>query len=113
MSFFDKIFGSKSQKTSAVKILDSEAFKNAISKGNVQLIDVRTPEEYNNAHIGSAKNIDFYSGKFNVEFNKLDKELAIYIYCKSGNRSKQTADKLSNMGFMEIYDLQGGILNYN
>ena len=46
---------------------------------NLQLIDVQTPEEYKEAYIGSAKNIDFYSGKFNVEFNKLHKELLIYI----------------------------------
>lgn len=112
MSFFSRIFGSRSEKPSNIKILDVEAFKNAITKANVQLVDVRNPQEYEEGHILEAINIDFYSGKFNVEFNKLEKEEPIYIYCKSGNRSKQTANKLANMGFTEIYDLAGGILNY-
>ncbi len=112
MSFFSRIFGSHLEKSSTLNILDAKTFKNAITKDNVQLVDVRTSQEYEEGHIFDAINIDFYSGKFNVEFSKLEKEEPIYIYCKSGNRSKQTANKLANMGFVEIYDLAGGILNY-
>lgn len=113
MTLFSTLFGAKAQQNDSIKILDAQTFKDSISNKKVQLIDVRTPEEYKSGHIKDAINIDFFSGKFNVEFNKLDKEKPVYIYCRSGSRSRQTANKLAAMGFKEIYDLKGGILNYN
>ncbi len=112
MSIFSFLFGSKQSKDSAIKRISASEFKEKINQKNVQLIDVRTPSEYKSGRIGKAKNIDFYSGKFNVEFNKLNKNEPIYLYCRSGNRSRQTAKKLEAMGFKEIYDLKGGIMSY-
>lgn len=112
MALFSSIFGVKAQQNDAYKVLDVKTFKDSTANKKVQLIDVRTPEEYKSGHIGDARNIDFYSGKFTTEFNKLDKQKPVYIYCRSGNRSKQTGKKLSAMGFKEIYDLKDGILNY-
>ena len=113
MTLLSSIFGIKAQQNDAIKILDVQTFKDSISGKKVQLIDVRTPSEYNSGHIKDAKNIDFFSGKFNIEFNKLDKEKPVYIYCRSGSRSKQTANKLSAMGFKEIYDLRGGFMAWS
>lgn len=113
MTLFSSIFGVKAQENQSYKVLEVQTFKDSIINKKVQLIDVRTPDEYKSGHIEYAENIDFYSGKFTTEFNKLDKEKPVYIYCRSGSRSKQTADKLSAMGFKEIYDLKGGILNYD
>ena len=113
MTLFGSILGVKAQQIDAYKILEVQVFKDSISHKKVQLVDVRTPEEYNSGHIKDAENIDFYSGIFTTEFNKLDKEKPVYIYCRSGSRSKQTATKLSAMGFKKIYDLKGGILNYD
>lgn len=113
MSLLNCIFGKKSKKKTSIHLLDVATFKHAVSNTKVKLIDVRTAEEYSSGHIKNAQNIDFYSGKFNVEFEKLDKNDPVYIYCRSGGRSRQTADKLYAMGFKEIYDLKGGFLNYN
>ena len=41
-------------------------------------------------------------------FEKLDMSKPVYIYCRSGARSRKAAHKLADMGFKEIYDLQGG-----
>ena len=112
MSIFTALFGANQTQSKVIHLLSSEQFKAQIKNKNVQLIDVRTPSEFEEGHIEGAKNIDFFSGKFNVEFDKLDKEQPVYIYCKSGNRSRQTANKLAEKGFKEIYDLEGGILNY-
>ena len=113
MSIFLSVFGAKAQENNTIKILDVQTFKDSISNNQVQLIDVRTPDEYNSGYIKDAKNVDFYSLDFNDAFKKLDKEKPVYIYCRSGNRSGQAAIKLSTMGFKKIYDLKGGILNYN
>ena len=110
---FTSFFGCKGQETATIKILDVQTFKDSVIGKEVQLIDVRTPAEYEAGYIDDAKNIDFFAANFQDEFNKLNKEEPVYIYCKSGNRSGQSAAKLKDMGFKEIYDLQGGILNYN
>ena len=95
-----------------IKVLDVKVFNDSIQQKDVQLIDVRTPSEFNLGHLEGAKNIDFYSQDFKTEFDLLDKEKTIYIYCKSGNRSGQTANKLLEMGFKQIYDLKGGYLKW-
>ncbi|WP_435412960.1 rhodanese-like domain-containing protein [Psychroserpens mesophilus] len=112
MSFLSAIFGTKSPQNDCITVLSPNDFQSQVEGKNVQLIDVRTPNEFKSGHIKGAKNIDFFSGRFNVEFNKLNKDKPVYVYCRSGSRSRQTANKLANMDFKEIYDLKGGILNY-
>lgn len=112
MSLFTTLFGSSNTKSNIIEALSSEDFKAQTENKEVQLIDVRTPKEFKSGHIKGAKNIDFYSGKFNVEFNKLNKNQAVYVYCRSGSRSRQTSKKIEAMGFTEIYDLKGGVLKY-
>lgn len=113
MSIFSTLFGSSTQQNKAIQVLTAADFKAQTDKKNVQLIDVRSAGEFKSGHIKRAKNIDFFSGSFSEEFSKLDKEKAVYLYCRSGSRSKQSSKKLAAMGFTEIYDLKGGILNYN
>ncbi|MBT8259029.1 MAG: rhodanese-like domain-containing protein [Bacteroidia bacterium] len=111
MSFLSKIFG-KSPRSEQVHLLTPIEFRNQISSGNVQLVDVRTPLEYRRGHITDAINIDFYSSDFFKQLEKLDKFRPIYLYCRSGVRSRRAAEKLAILEFEEIYDLKGGILNW-
>ena len=106
------LFGGKYPDNECIELLSSEEFKSKILNKKVQLIDVRTSREYNAGHIKGAKNIDFYSGKFKTEFNKLNKDKPLYIYCRTGSRSRHAANKLVEMGFNEIYDLKGGIVRW-
>lgn len=112
MSLLSVLLGSKNRVNDDVRLLSPIEFKSQVEGKDVQLVDVRTPKEFAQKHIEGAINIDFYSGKFNIEFNKLNKEKAVYLYCRSGSRSRQTSNRLAAMGFKEIYDLQGGILKY-
>lgn len=113
MSFISALFGKKETQNDSIKVLTPMEFKQKIEGQKTQLVDVRTLKEFNSGHIKGAKNIDFFSGKFHVEFDKLNKEKPVYVYCRSGSRSRQTSKKLLAMGFTMIYDLHGGILNYN
>jgi len=81
--------------------------------GDIQLIDIRTPGEYTGGYIEGAININFFDSDFNAQMAKLNKDKELYIYCRSGNRSGKAAKRLKNQGFTKIYDLQGGILNWN
>lgn len=112
MSIFSFLFGKKTQNNTNIKVLNPLDFKNKITGKKVQLVDVRTPKEFKQGAIKKAINIDFFSGTFNVKFDKLNKEEALYIYCRSGGRSRQTSKKLAKRGFTEIYDLKGGFLNW-
>lgn len=115
MSFLSSLFGTKPS-SDRIKVLSPADFKQAIQNSNKkkQLIDVRTPSEFKSGHITGAINIDFFnSSNFTNAIQKFDKENAIYLYCRSGNRSSNAARKLENMGFKEIYDLQGGFMRWN
>lgn len=102
----------QAQQDTAIHILEVTTFKDSIAQPKVQLVDVRTPEEFEAGHIENALNIDFFSEHFSANFEKLDKDKPVYIYCKSGNRSGKAAIKLEELGFKKIYDLKGGFLNY-
>ena len=95
-------------------LLDYKEFKKQVENTNVQLFDVRTPEEYIVGHIEGAINVDFKNDEvFDSFFNDLNKSDTIYLYCRSGNRSKKSADKLISFGFQKIYDLDGGFIEWN
>ena len=101
------------EKTNAYEVISYDDFKNQISKNDVLLFDVRTTEEFNSGHLKGSVNIDFYDEKlFDKFFKKVKKSEPIYIYCRSGNRSQKSSEILKKLGFVKIYDLQGGYKNW-
>jgi rhodanese-related sulfurtransferase len=77
-----------------------------------QLVDVRTPDEYNELHIEGAENIDWNGDDFDEEVSRLDKTQPVYVYCQSGRRSAKAAKHMRELGFTKVYELQGGILGW-
>jgi len=92
-----------------IKKIDKAGLKEVIKQENVQLIDVRTMEEYEAHHIGEAVNFYIiYRKTFVDQIKDLDKEKPVYVYCKIGGRSKRAAKLLKEKGFLKIYDYSGG-----
>ena len=89
--------------------VDIANFEQAIAKVNTQLLDVRTPAEYQSGHLKNALLADWND---NAEFKKrasaLDKNKPIYTYCLSGVRSAAATQWLRAQGFT-AYNLSGGI----
>lgn len=81
-------------------------------EGDVQLIDVRRPNEYDAGHIDGAINYNFLGPDFNKEVAQLDKNKPVLLYCRTGRRSRAASNKLSSLGFTEVYDLKGGYRNW-
>ena len=77
-----------------------------------QLIDVRTPGEYAGGHLKNAINIDLRSPDFEQRIGALDKHKPVFVYCLSGGRSGAAADKMADMGFQEVYNMDGGIMKW-
>ena len=94
----------------SIELVTPGIFYKAIGNKKVQLIDIRTPEEYNSGHLEKAVNIDFYNKGFITQMNQLNKNTPIYIYCHSGGRSGRAAKQLTNAGFSKVIDLKGGIV---
>ena len=71
------------------------------------ILDVRTPEEFKEGHIPDAVNVPNETID-EEEISELpDKEQMILVYCRSGNRSKQAAEKLAALGYTNIIEFGG------
>lgn len=94
------------------EVLPVDAYEaKLLGNPGIQLVDVRTPKEFSDGHIKGARNIDFYSADFAQQLEKqLDKNQPVMLYCRSGKRSEKAARKMAELGFREVYDLQGGFL---
>ncbi|HAN10479.1 MAG TPA: rhodanese-like domain-containing protein [Clostridiales bacterium] len=101
----------ENSKTEDVKIVNSikpeEAKKNLENDNNIVLLDVRTKEEYIDVHIPGSILIPNDVIKKEVEMKIKDKENTIYVYCRSGNRSRTAVTELVKMGYTNVYDLGG------
>ena len=93
------------------KISMSEGLKRMESDEGYILLDVRRADEFAAGHIPGAVNLPNEKiGKAEIP-SLPDKNQTIYIYCRSGNRSKQSADKLLTLGYTSLVEF-GGILDY-
>ncbi len=100
------------ENTGEIKLVTPEEMHTLLDSKDVQLVDVRTPEEYSEGFIEHSQNIDFNSPTFDEDILKLDKTKPVILYCKGGGRSAKCAKKLSEAGFIKIYDLKGGITQW-
>ena len=74
------------------------------------ILDVRTREEYENAHIKDARLMDFLADDFKVSLGKLDKTKIYLLHCRSGSRSSSAFALMKRLGFKSVYHLDGGII---
>lgn len=95
-----------------IKLVTPEEMQTLLESKDVQLVDVRTPQEYEEGFIENSQNIDFNSPTFDEDVTKLDKSKPVILYCKAGGRSAKCAEKLQKAGFVKIYDLDGGITQW-
>ena len=103
----------QAQTSKNIQLLEAPAFAEKIKNTpNAQILDVRTPQEFAGDHIENAKNINWLNADFATNAATLDNTKPVFVYCKAGSRSNKAAAKLEEMGFTNIYDLQGGILKW-
>ncbi|MBT8261639.1 MAG: rhodanese-like domain-containing protein [Bacteroidia bacterium] len=96
-----------------ITLLNTNEFAQQIEAvGDIQLIDVRTPEEVAEGTIAGAVNFDFRAEGFEKKLEVLDKSNPVYLFCRSGGRSADAALLLKDLGFTEIYDLAGGMIDW-
>ena len=100
-----------SSSSSAVD-LGVKEFSAKVAEAGVITLDVRTPGEFMSGFIQGAQNIDFQSGNFENEIAALDKNATYAVYCRSGNRSGQAVKVMHDAGFHNVYNLNGGVIDW-
>lgn len=100
------------QSEGKIKTMGIEKFhKTLIRAKNPQLLDVRTPEEFEEAHIKGSINYNVTDSTLAENLDNLNKKKPVFVYCRSGVRSMQAAELLKEHGF-KVYNLAGGIIDW-
>ena len=99
--------------TQTIEVVAPKAmYEILLNDPSAQLVDVRTKDEFAVSHLKDAQNICVTDNDFKQKVAFLDRSKPVYVYCKKGGRSAQASKILKQMGFTKIFDLQGGITNW-
>lgn len=104
------LVGCTSNGTRSYENITTDEAKSMMTKKEVDILDVRTPEEYQEGHIPKAVNLPLQDLENQV--STLDKNKTYVIVCRSGNRSGQASEILVSKGFSQIYNMEGGMLQW-
>lgn len=97
-----------SQSHAEYRTIDAKNARNLMAADkSALLLDVREPHEYNSAHIEGAVNIPLRTIGIELNEQLTDLDRAIIVYCRSGVRSREAAEKLLSLGYNYVYDLGG------
>ncbi len=99
------------EQPSVINLYNAE-FSNLINEEDVQLVDVRTYEEYRHESIPGALHIDVTTSYFFVKIEELDQSKPVAVYCENGQKSFMAAQILVSKGF-KAYNLQNGFVYWN
>lgn len=102
--------GNRAAALTAFSNVNVDEFQALIADSSMQLLDVRTPEEYDEGHIAGATLVDVNDSSF-IEraVAVLDKQCPVAVYCRSGRRSARAANLLVAQGF-QVTNLNGGVM---
>lgn len=95
------------QAASAYHKISAQEAKAMMDKGNVTVVDVRTPAEYADGHIPQAILLPLDEVDQKAESVLKNKKDILLVYCRSGRRSKVASDKLVEKGYQQVFDFGG------
>lgn len=73
------------------------------------IIDLRSRDEYLTGTLGDTSNVDFKMDNFEQVISGFDRKTPYLIYCSSGHRSEKALVIMKDLGFQEVYNLEGGL----
>jgi rhodanese-related sulfurtransferase len=89
--------------------VDANKFERLARQPGVTILDVRTADEYASGHLPGAVSMDVRSPDFVTRVSQLDKSKTYLLHCRTGVRSTSACKLLGEMGFTNLYNLNGGI----
>ena len=103
-----KIFNIRLNRSIERKDIMQSEIKSLMSKGAI-LIDVRSPQEYNEGHLDNSILLPEYEILKKIKDIIPNKNTRIILYCSSGTRSKKAQEELEKMGYKNIYNVLNGV----
>ena len=111
--FFILTLFSCSENKSISNLISANDFNKMIRNDkSAIIIDVRTPEEFNKGHLRNSLNVNWFDENFDENLKIFNKDLPVFVYCLSGGRSSKANEKIQSLGFKNVYELDGGILEW-
>lgn len=101
--------GGNSSKQQISKDLLPTEFAEMTKSNPGVILDVRTLGEVRQGHLEGMKHMDIQEPDFTDRVSALDRGKPVYVYCAVGGRSANAAQRLKDLGFKEVYNLDGGI----
>ena len=95
-----------------VQKISPEEAKDMMEQGGVVIVDVRRADEYAEGHIPGAILVPNETILTEAASALPDRNAILLVYCRSGRRSAEAAEKLISLGYRHVYDF-GGILDWN
>ncbi len=95
-----------------VNLSASDFSDKIVNDKSAVVVDVRTPQEFNDGHISNSLLIDIYHPTFPEKISALDKSKNYYIYCRSGSRSYHAGVFMLEQGFTNVHHLEEGIISW-
>lgn len=111
ISILNNIEGESSMNYTQILMDEAKQIFESDTAGSYIILDVRRADEYAAGHIPSAINVANESIGIEAPIELPDKNQIIYVYCRSGNRSRQAAEKLAKIGYSNIIEF-GGIIDW-
>ena len=90
--------------------VDAAEFAAVIARPGVQILDIRTPQEFADGHIQGAVNIPLQQSDFADRVSQLDPKGTYAVYCRSSSRSKAAVAEMTSAGLTNVYELTGGTI---
>lgn len=84
-------------------------FKEALESGEFILLDTRTVAEYQERHIDGAKLVLYNDGDMDADLKSMPKDQKYLVYCAVGVRSKVAMNRMKELGFNYVLELDKGI----
>jgi rhodanese-related sulfurtransferase len=102
--------GAAAAPAATVTDVDPAGFAELATDADATVLDVRTAQEFAAGHLPGAINIDSSAPDFADAVAELPKDGTYLVYCQTSNRSGVATDRMTDLGFTDVYDLQGGIV---
>lgn len=92
--------------------INKQQLDKMVERGAI-LLDVRSPQEFEEGHLEEAILVPEYEMKESIEDIVPDKLQTIIVYCSTGHRGQKAQTILQNLGYQQVYNLYHGLENYN
>jgi rhodanese-related sulfurtransferase len=90
---------------------NANGLREILTKENIQFIDVREKDEFSSGHIPGVKNIPL--SEISERTNEIDPDKEVVCICRSGNRSEKACEYLSSLGYKNLTNFKGGMLEWD